>query len=310
MAPAAAPHKSVFAVPPLVRAVFDAFPLVTYPACPAPARCPPPSSRPRLYAWSTPAEARKPGGGYSFDPECLKWQMYLRFCGVKFTTVPSNSSACPSSSGGLPFLIPPPPPPPPNAMPPSPPPPPITAPKLVQWARSRSQHGRGEDDDGDIERGDVQAFLELLDNEIHDAVLYTTHMHPPNLHNLTVPLYAPCAASTPLLRPLMAAQLRAAALARLRRPHPGTLDRDSIFADAAAALDALSMLLGADSWFFNGKAPGLLDAAVFAYLNVILTAGWAEDWPGGLGWAVRRRQNLVAFRERVHEWCQGGVVDK
>ena len=68
-------QKSFFTIPPLIKTIFDTFPLITYPAYPAPARCPKPTTRPRLYAWTTPEEARKPGGGYSFDPECLKWQV-------------------------------------------------------------------------------------------------------------------------------------------------------------------------------------------------------------------------------------------
>lgn len=188
----------------------------------------------------------------------------------------------------------------------------------------------------DFERGDVQAFLELLDNEIHDAVvsdnflqyqntyiyttnlltfallpssakLYTTHIHPPNLHNLTTPLYAPSTSS--LVQPFLSAQLRASALAHLKRRYPGTLDRDTIFADADAALEALCTLLGTDTWFFGGKVPGLLDAAVFAYLHVILTGEWEEDWAGGLRRGVEMRKNLVVFWERVHQWWQS-VVDK
>ncbi|RPB24052.1 hypothetical protein L211DRAFT_204056 [Terfezia boudieri ATCC MYA-4762] len=68
-------QKSIFTVPPLIKALFDTFPLITYPAYPVPARYPKPTTRARLYAWTTPSEAQKPGGGYSFDPECLKWQI-------------------------------------------------------------------------------------------------------------------------------------------------------------------------------------------------------------------------------------------
>jgi len=69
-------QRSFFSIPPLVKTLFDAFPLITYPAYPAPARSPAPSTLPRLYAWISAEEARRPGGaGYSFDAECLKWQV-------------------------------------------------------------------------------------------------------------------------------------------------------------------------------------------------------------------------------------------
>jgi len=69
-------QRSFFSIPPIVKALFEAFPLITYPADPAPARSPKPSTLPRLYAWISVEEARRPGGGgYSFDAECLKWQV-------------------------------------------------------------------------------------------------------------------------------------------------------------------------------------------------------------------------------------------
>ena len=48
---------------------------------------------------------------------------------------------------------------------------------------------------------------------------------------------------------------------------------------------------------------------MFAYLHVILTGGWEEDWAGGLRKGVEVRANLVAFWERVDQWWQF-VVDK
>lgn len=68
-------QKGIFSIPPLIKTLFDTFPLITYPAYPVPARCLKPSTRPRLYAWISPDEARRGGGGYSFDAECLKWQV-------------------------------------------------------------------------------------------------------------------------------------------------------------------------------------------------------------------------------------------
>ena len=73
--PAPPQQKGIFTIPRLIKTLFDTFPLITYPAYPAPARSPKPTTRARLYVWTAPDQARKPGGGYSFDPECLKWQV-------------------------------------------------------------------------------------------------------------------------------------------------------------------------------------------------------------------------------------------
>ena len=51
----------------------------------------------------------------------------------------------------------------------------------------------------------------------------------------------------------------------------GPLDPDTLYADAHAALAALSALLGPHPWFLAAEHPSLLDAAVFAYTHVCLS---------------------------------------
>lgn len=64
-----------FPIPPVLKAVFDFFPLKTVPNDPLPSGCPQPSpDTPSLYVFTTPEDAalRNP----SFNPSCLKWQVY------------------------------------------------------------------------------------------------------------------------------------------------------------------------------------------------------------------------------------------
>jgi metaxin len=94
--------RSIFSVPPAVKRLFDRFPLQTYPAAPLPARSPKKRSQHVLYIFTT--EEGASSGLPSFNPGCLKWQTYLRFCGVEFELVVSNNHASPT--GALPFLLP------------------------------------------------------------------------------------------------------------------------------------------------------------------------------------------------------------
>lgn len=66
------------------------------------------------------------------------------------------------------------------------------------------------------------------------------------------------------------------------------------------AFEALSELLGDEDYYFGERKPGLFDASVFAYTNVLLDEG--------LGWkdfrmvdGLRRYSNLVEHRERILE---------
>ena len=181
-----------------------------------------------------------------------------------------------------------------------------------------------EEEELDFERGDVQAFMELLDNEIRHALvrkdfyfiylfiylssmtltfahplqLYTTHIYRPNLYTSTARLYTQSSSS--LIYSSVASGLSDFALSQLKHRYPKVTSAADIFAEAAIALDALSVKLGDDTWFFNSKVPGLLDAAVFAYLHVILKGDWKEEWAGGLRRSLEYKENLLQFWERVY----------
>lgn len=84
----------------------------------------------------------------------------------------------------------------------------------------------------------------------------------------------------------------------------GIINPADIYSDVDTALKALSTLLDEDKWFFDGKEPGLFDAAVFGYVHLVMTTDF-EEGEVGLKGGVMRRQNLVKHRERVLEKWHG-----
>jgi metaxin len=80
--------------------------------------------------------------------------------------------------------------------------------------------------------------------------------------------------------------------------HYLNIDIESLYAEAERALEALSIVLGWNEWFFGRSAPGLFDASVFAYTHLLLDSnmGWKED---RLVKSVQKWDNLVQHRERI-----------
>lgn len=65
--------RSFFTVPPIIKHVFDQFPLITYPANDLPQRLPSRHHGNQLFVFSDEASARR--GRPSHNPQCLKWQV-------------------------------------------------------------------------------------------------------------------------------------------------------------------------------------------------------------------------------------------
>ena len=73
---------------------------------------------------------------------------------------------------------------------------------------------------------------------------------------------------------------------------------EAIYRESDKALEALSELLGDHKHFFGEAKPGLFDASVFAYVNVLLDENL--DWKDRrMQEGLRACQNLVAHRERI-----------
>ncbi|KAM5468458.1 hypothetical protein MferCBS49748_003505 [Microsporum ferrugineum] len=258
----ASQSKSWFpAIPLPIKRVFDQFPLVTYPPNTAPASSSISNKLPdehRLYVFTSPQAARK--GRPSMNPQCLKWQAYLKFCGIQFRTIPSNNHASPN--GALPFLLPA-----PGGIPGPDCVLPVPSNKLQQWADEHTDVDQDKDADSS------------------------------NFESIAGKAYVNPSTTNPAVRMALAYQLREAARSQLQRASP-YIDADDLLAEAKSAFCALSVVLGSDDFFFGRAKPGLFDASVFAYTHLILdqTLGWQRN---PLATYLSRHENLVQHRQRL-----------
>ncbi|KAK0889011.1 phosphatidylserine decarboxylase [Friedmanniomyces endolithicus] len=282
---------TLFAIPASLKPIFDRVPLLTYAANDLPLRSPRNRGENVLHIFTTPEDART--GRPSFNPACLKWQTYLKFTGIPFTTVPSTNHASPS--GVLPYLQP--------AIfttePAKPQPQPIPSNKLKRWIAAQNP---GSPPHKEPEDPRHEAYASLFDHRIRRAWLYQLYLHPPNAPLLHTLYIRPCS-SNPLVQLATLHTLRHAAELELLKSNPpstppNTIIEREILADAEQAWEALSALLGEDEWFFGAERAGWFDAGVFGYSELLLGEGlgWGEN---GMGEVVGRFGNLVRHRERV-----------
>lgn len=69
-------HRSLFDIPAPLKRIFDRFPLVTYDENQRPLRAPQDSAEQVLHVFTTAEDAKH--GRPSFNPGCLKWQVWIR----------------------------------------------------------------------------------------------------------------------------------------------------------------------------------------------------------------------------------------
>jgi metaxin len=191
---------------------------------------------------------------------------------------------------------------------------PIVSNKLTKYA---AEHGGKVDESPSIR---YEAYQSLIDHRIRNCwvsildlsyevivtieQLYTLYLEPENFSAVAYHLYVSSASSNLFVRAAISHQLRTAAEAELLR-HTSIIDTDDLYSEADKAFEALSILLGDDDWFFGNGSPGLFDASVFAYTQLLLddTLGWKEK---KLCRALRRKENLVQHRERLRVRYYGG----
>ncbi|KAK5116964.1 hypothetical protein LTR62_006685 [Meristemomyces frigidus] len=291
------PAKSIFDVffriPPPLKRIFDQTPLITYPENEPPLRT---ANIERnnnlLYIFTTDTEARN--GRPSFNPGCLKWQTYLKFEGIPFCTVPSTNHASPS--GALPFLL-----------------PagrgqdarsardPIAGGKLKRWTATQKENKEKSREPEDVR---YEAYASLVDHRLRRAWLYQLYLNPAN-HALVHRLYiAPCS-SNPFVQLTIAHQLRSSATTEILKSNTTSaasniVDEDEILGGAREAMEALAELLGDNPWFFGQEKPGIFDAGLFAYTELLLDdgLGWAEN---RLGVMLRQSGGLVRHSDKIRE---------
>ncbi|RAL07168.1 putative mitochondrial outer membrane protein (Sam35) [Aspergillus homomorphus CBS 101889] len=278
-ATAASRARDFFSVPAPVKRIFDRFPLVIYPANDLPHCSWSNQQGNRLFVFTDAAGARH--GRPSFNPQCLKWQAYLRFAGIDFDIIPSSNHASPT--GALPFLLP--------SLPIG-----NTAPipsnKLQKWA---IEQVHCEEEQQLNMRFEV--YASLLDHRIRNAWLYALYIDSENFDAVARRLYVDPSTTNPIVRAALAVQLQQAARVELLKTS-SFIDAGALEAEAGEAFEALSTLLGDSLHFFDRPNPGLFDASVFAYTHLILDEkmGWKRD---RLAQLLRRHENLVQHRERL-----------
>ncbi|RQM05294.1 hypothetical protein DH86_00001831 [Scytalidium sp. 3C] len=283
--------RSIFVVPGPIKKLFDLVPVRVYQPNELPQRSPKPSKIPSLYIFSTPEDAA--AGRPSFNPSCLKWQTFLKIAGIEHRTLVSNNHASPT--GVLPFLL-------PAYSSPAATQEillPIPSSKLVKYAKDHG--GRF----AEIDDTRYEAYQSLLDHRIRNAWLYALYLEPSNFSSIVIPLYIESQSRSPLVQLSSGQALRSAAESELRkRSASGIIDVDDLYSEADKAFEALSILLGKDEWFSRSEHPGLFDASVFAYTELLLDeglgghGGWQE---GRLGRALVGCRNLVLHRERLRK---------
>jgi metaxin len=95
----------------------------------------------------------------------------------------------------------------------------------------------------------------------------------------------------------LAHQLRNAAREELLKTNT-IIDPQELYNQAEEAFQALSTLLGENRFFFGQTTPGLFDASLFAYTQIILDDGIEWQTPS-LKTALQQHENLVQHRARL-----------
>ena len=320
-------QKPWLTTPAPIKRLFDNFPLLTYPSNNLPAQAGISDNEHVLYIFTTPEGART--GCPSFNPSCLKWQVKPSPPFFLSIQPPCTHALTKGIAAGLPQIHEP-----QIRNRPIHQPrlserrPPLPR-RLQAAARSRVLDDRGADFEtralGAIARGCAERAPEHALRGVHgvagpsdtarlgmpppihtclswnslinQAQLYTLYLIPSNFHSVAERLYIDPTSRNPFVRLALSYQLRQAARAELRK-HAPVIDVEGVFMEAEKAWEALSGLLGDDTYFFAQERPGLFDASVFAYTHLLLD--------GGTAWADTRMQRglrkwtaLVEHRERL-----------
>ncbi|QKX62310.1 uncharacterized protein TRUGW13939_09469 [Talaromyces rugulosus] len=277
----ASTSSKLFAVPAPIKSVFDRFPLVTYQSEDVPLSRTGRSERNRLFVFIDPADAKK--GAPSFNPQCLKWQSYLKFVGIDFDLVSSNNHASPT--GALPFLHP--------ALPAASLDP-IPSNKIQKWA---IEQVHCEEEQQLNMRFDV--YMSLLEHRIRTAWLYQLYLNERNFTEVARKRYIDPSTTNSAVQTALALQLQHAARDELLK-QSDFINVSDLEADAGDAFQALSNLLGDGEFFFGRDQPGLFDASVFAYTHLILEENlkWKSN---PLAILLSQHKNLVQHQQKLFE---------
>lgn len=163
----------------------------------------------------------------------------------------------------------------------------------------------------------VRLALMFRDDGIHKVIAQLVTMyHTALFHQYTIPLYHPSLApnsATPFLASLMhrfisndahrkaTAQIRSLTSTPKRR----ALDEEQILSEAVEILKALEARMSdGDGWILGGSHPTSLDAALLAYLRVILKLPPIKEGKGDRVEKCELRQEVEKLKKLVR-WEKG-----
>ncbi|KAG0231157.1 metaxin 1 [Actinomortierella wolfii] len=233
----------------------------------------------------------------SFDVDSLIWIAYLKFnkidFDIKYVTEPTMSP-----SGKLPFL----------ALPSGEL---ITHSGFEQWVQENNQSKAQKLNLQ--EAAEATAFSTMVETKILAALNYTLWFELAHFKSTTRQRYF--GHHNKYLGILLSYLRKSEVVQKMLLVKP-QVDRELIFEEASAALEALSVALGdkKEGYFFGKSEPSSLDAILFAYLHVILRLPMVNDLqqesssPDNakateLTRMVRKHDNLVQYAIRVwNEW--------
>ncbi|KAF9180697.1 hypothetical protein BGZ51_006046 [Haplosporangium sp. Z 767] len=236
------------------------------------------------------AKTSQPAIG-SFDVDSLKWMAYLKFNKIEFDIRPAFEPNM-SPSGTLPFL----------ALPNG---------SLIttEGFESFIQENKAEDAAAKLsfdEATEAVAFINLAESKVHSALVYTLWFEAAHFQTTTRQHYF--GHHKPLLTMILAYLEKSRIVSSMLLTR-SQIDREQIFEEAVAAIDALAVQLGdKDEYFFGKDKPSSLDAVVFAYLHVILTTPRIRNVEdagrsGELARIVRKHENLFRYSQNIwNKW--------
>ncbi|KAI7888665.1 uncharacterized protein EV154DRAFT_516915 [Mucor mucedo] len=232
------------------------------------------------------------GPGYrnseaSFDVDCLIIQMYLAFCGIEHKVYNINAPEA-SPSGQLPFLatvsgaI-------------------YDSPQTINWVKETRKLEKESDNE------QAKAFIALVQNKLKSALLFSMWMEPLNATEITHKAYFGHVASP--VNKVLAFQKQNQVVQSLLTDRD-ILVREEIYQDAAQTLEALSVKLGDQPYFFNASEPTFVDAVIFSHLHCILSMPKIVDGQfteeekrqaSTLSKLVRKHDNLVRYAKTIFD---------
>ncbi|KAK3840250.1 MAG: hypothetical protein JOS17DRAFT_678003, partial [Linnemannia elongata] len=151
------------------------------------------------------------------------------------------------------------------------------------------------------EAAEAVAFSTLAESKIHAALLYTLWFEAPHFQGTTRQHYF--GHHNYYLGKLLNYMSKSNIVHSMLLTRT-QIDRELIFEEAAAAIEALSVQLGENEYFFGKSTPSSLDAIVFSYLHVILTLPRIRNVEDGgrsgeLARMIKKHENLFKYSQNI-----------